>query len=188
MHELKTKIDFFTNLIQDELTDSRVEHCLRVAEIAQKLAVKHNYANPENAYIAGLVHDITKQKTNEFHINIFNKYNFDYSHIPTASFHAHSASLLLQEYDLDNDILQAVRSHTLGNRNMTLLEQILYASDFLGSKYAKKKKSHELWIKRTEENLLYGVYLKSSITILDLLEKKSIIHPFTLETYNFSLS
>jgi len=71
---------------------------------------------------------------------------------------------------------------------MSLLDKLIYASDFLGSDYAMKQSSYKIWKQKTEENLNFGVYLKASKTIHQLIESKSKIFPTTIDTYNESIN
>ncbi len=180
------EIKKYKEIISQELTPSRVEHCLRVAELAERFALAHNYPYPQKAYLAGILHDITKQKKREFHVSIFEKNNFHYDDIPENAFHPFSAKFYLQEkYNFqDEETLSAIQNHTLGGENLNLLDAILYASDFLGSEYAAKQKEYLEWVQQVEKNIYFGLYLKAKVTILELLEKNERVHPSTFLTYN----
>jgi len=183
-------IQQWKGILSKEMTITRIEHTLLVSRIALELANAHNYPFPEKMELAGILHDITKQKSKEFHIEIFKKYGFyDYYNYPASAYHAYSAYYYLQEKGLnDEDILCSVKTHTLGSGNMTLAESILYAADYLGSDYAKKDTNYHLWCNHVTENIGFGIYLKSKNTIANLLETNKTIHPLTLEAYNLSIS
>ncbi len=184
--DTESLITFFKKEIEKEVTISRMEHCLRVAALAERLALAHTYTNPRKAYLAGIVHDITKQKKKEFHINLFQKENFNYSDLPENAYHAFSGAIYLREqFEVkDEELLSAVRNHTLGGKNLSTLDKILYTADFLGSEYASKQSDYQHWIDQTEKNLYFGVSLKAKTVILDLINKKESIHTFTIFTYN----
>ncbi|MCB1178086.1 MAG: bis(5'-nucleosyl)-tetraphosphatase (symmetrical) YqeK [Leptospiraceae bacterium] len=186
----QNQIDFFKNEILKEITKTRFEHSLRVAKIAKDLSIKHGYNNPEKAYLAGIVHDITKQKKNEFHIEIFNKYNFNYSKLPYRAWHPFSGAIYLKvNYNLlDEEILSAVKNHTLGGSNLNLLDKILYVSDFLGSDYAYSHPELKDWVEIASKDLNEGLVLKSRNIINELVSKKELIHPNTIETYNEAIT
>ncbi|PJZ86072.1 bis(5'-nucleosyl)-tetraphosphatase (symmetrical) YqeK [Leptospira harrisiae] len=179
---------FFREEVPNHVTETRFEHILRVANYAESLAKIHGHPNPKKAYIAGLCHDITKQKKMDIHLALFTEYSLEVGGIPTQALHAYSAPLWLKkEYGFsDPEISAAISSHTLGNSSPTLLDNILYAADFLGSDYAFRRDELPLWVEKTEENLNYGVFMKASQTISFLMEKKEVIHPFTFQTYNQS--
>jgi predicted HD superfamily hydrolase involved in NAD metabolism len=183
-------IDYFLEIVPSEITNTRWEHSLRVAEYAEKLAKTHHYPNPKLGYLAGIVHDITKQKKKEFHLELFStELDFHFQDIPEEAYHAFSAPLYLRKkfhFD-DDEVLSAIRSHTLGRVQMSSLEKIIYASDFLGSEYAAKQETRETWVSQTEENLNFGIYLKASKTLNNLIETKSRIYQATIDTFNESL-
>lgn len=185
---LEDWILFFTEEVPNHVTETRFQHILRVANYAESLAKTHGHPHPKKAYLAGLCHDITKQKKSEVHFKLFQEYSLDLNDIPSQALHAFSAPLWLEkEYGFsDPEIAKAISSHTLGNTSPSLLDQILYAADFLGSDFAFRQPDLSLWVAKTEENLLYGVFMKASQTISFLMEKKEVIHPYTFQMYNRS--
>jgi nicotinate (nicotinamide) nucleotide adenylyltransferase len=181
-------VETWREFAKKENTKSRFAHVEKVSILAKELALANDYLFPEKAELAGLLHDITKQKTKEIHIELFNKYGFtDYYDIPFAAWHAYSGKYKIIDEGIDDiDIQKAVESHTLGRLNMSLLESILYSSDFLGSDYAQEHPDYSEWIRLTHSNLTFGKYIKSKNTIQNLLEKKQLIHSNTLDVYNES--
>ncbi|MCW7481877.1 bis(5'-nucleosyl)-tetraphosphatase (symmetrical) YqeK [Leptospira kanakyensis] len=179
---------FFTEEIPNHVTETRLQHIFRVADYAESLAKIHGYPDPKKAYLAGLCHDITKQKKPEIHTGLFIEFSLDVTGIPSQALHAFSAPLwLAKEYGFsDLEMTKAISSHTLGNRSPELLDQILYAADFLGSDFAFRQPDLPLWVEKTKENLSYGVFMKAFQTISFLMEKKEVIHPYTFQTYNQS--
>lgn len=187
--DTEERILFFKKEILKEITESRFEHSLRVAEFSEKFSQIFGYPYPRKAYLAGIIHDITKQKKEEFHLNVFREHGFDYSGLPFNAYHPYSAFFYLQtEYGMmDADILESVKNHTLGGRNLSLLCRILYVSDFLGSEYAARQPNYRIWVSETEKDLSFGLFLKSSTVISELVSKSEKIHPSTLDTYNESV-
>lgn len=186
--DIESLISLFEAEVSKDITPSRFDHSLRVAALAERFAKVHGYPYSRKAYLAGIVHDITKQKKRDFHLEIFRKKGFDFSEIPENAFHAFSGALYLEEkFELkDSELLSAVRNHTLGGKNLNLLDSILYTSDFLGSEYALKQSEYHSWVKSTEESLYFGVQLKARTVISELISKKESIHLFTIYTYNES--
>ena len=185
------EIKKFKKIVKRELTEERFEHCRKVAEIAKYLSKKNEYLYPNKAYLAGLLHDITKERPLEFHLSLFQKNKFDdFKSIPKPAYHSFSAKFYLKSvYDFsDPEINSAIKSHTLGKPKMNLLEKILYVSDFLGSDYSMKQKEYDGWLKQTTLNLNYGLYLKSKKTIERLIGSKKDIHNHTIAVYRESIS
>ena len=178
-------IEIYKELVKKEITSTRFEHSLRVADIAKRLSAIHGYPEPLEAYLAGVLHDITKQKNNSFHKEIFLKYNFDFNELPQEAYHPFSAYFYIKEkYDFhEEEILSAVKNHTLGGSDLTLLDRILYVSDFLGSDFAERSEDFQSWIQKTEKDLSFGILLKASNTISDLSKKMLPIHISTYYMY-----
>lgn len=182
--------DSWIKKAESELTETRWSHCKKVSEIAEELAIHWGYLIPEKAKLAGLLHDLTKQKTKEFHLEIFKKKpEFNYYELPTEAYHAFSARYLLESAGVnDYDLLLSIQNHTLGSENMSVLEKIMYASDFLGSDFALINSDYQDWVSSVFRSLDFGLFLKSKMTISDLLEKKKKIHPYTFSVYNTALN
>lgn len=182
-------IHFFESEVPNHVTDTRWEHIKRVAKFAEQLAKFHFFPEPKKAYLAGLVHDTTKQKKWEIHESLFSEFSLNVDSIPKQAYHAYSAPLFLQrEFGFyDKEIHSAIQNHTLGSLSPTLLDQIVYAADFLGSDFCQKQSELPNWIQKTEENLYFGIFMKAFQTISFLMEKKEVIHPNTFFTYNHAL-
>ncbi|RHX88686.1 bis(5'-nucleosyl)-tetraphosphatase (symmetrical) YqeK [Leptospira stimsonii] len=189
--EWETRTQEFKRIVPTEITITRWEHSLKVAEIAKELAILHSKDEADLAYLAGIVHDITKQKTSEFHITLFRESGQEeLEQLPSAAWHAYSAAIYLKkQYDLKNEsVLSAVRNHTLGAETPGPLDLILYAADFLGSEYAEKNPLYPEWREQARKNLYWGVLCKAKNTILDLISTNKRIHPRTIATYNLAVS
>ncbi len=191
-HNLKVYSEDFTDSIKasvrEEITETRFAHVVRVAEIAKEMGRIYAPSYVSHLYLAGLLHDITKQKKDEIHLELFSEFSFSADGIPKEAYHAFSAPFYVRKYlnIEDQVILSGMASHTLGGKDMTPFQKILYAADFLGSEYAKKSSEWAEWFQRTKLNLNFGVLLKAKKTIESLLEKNASIHIFTIDTYNES--
>lgn len=187
---LEQQIESFKRVLADEISRTRLEHSVRVANLSLELAICHGYNQPLRAYLAGILHDITKQKGKEFHRQIFQEFHgIEWQNLPEPAYHAFSAPLYLQKQHqfIDRDIFSAIQSHTLGTEKPILLDQILYCADFLGSEYAARQKEYDHWLQKTRQNLHYGCFLKAKHTIQKLIKNNQTIHPFTCRTYNDSV-
>ena len=71
-------------IIRNQLDDYRYHHSLCVADEAKRLAVLYD-EDPESAFLAGLLHDITKNFTPEEHLHIFNKFDIILSDVEKNS-------------------------------------------------------------------------------------------------------
>ncbi|WFG95513.1 nicotinate-nucleotide adenylyltransferase [Spiroplasma citri] len=112
----------------------RYQHCLNVGQKAQELALIHKL-NPQKALIAGTYHDITKQWSKQKQKAYLTKYLPTFLSEPIPTWHAYTAYCHLK-YDLlftDEDILTAVKWHTVGHPQMTLFEMLIFVADKISS-------------------------------------------------------
>ena len=71
---MKTKYEELKILLKTRLNEKRYIHSLAVADEAKRLAELYG-GDKEKAYLAGLLHDITKNAPDEEHLNIFNSFD-----------------------------------------------------------------------------------------------------------------
>ena len=113
------------------LKKSRYEHSLGVEKMASLLAEIHG-ADVEKAAFAGRYHDIAKGFDNDEMNRYIKKYDIDSKYLDNVPL-AHSkvgAAILEHKFGVvDEDILNAVKSHTTGRVGMSLLEEIVYVAD-----------------------------------------------------------
>ncbi|MBO5248978.1 MAG: nicotinate (nicotinamide) nucleotide adenylyltransferase [Clostridia bacterium] len=119
--------------LKTRLSQARFCHSVGVMKQAAVLAEIHG-ADVTKARIAGLLHDMTKEFSKEEHFRLFEKYHLALDeNLKTNKnlWHAVSASVDLTESlgIADPQIAAAVRYHTTGKPNMTLLETILFVAD-----------------------------------------------------------
>lgn len=121
--------------LRHKLGIGRYEHTLGVAYTAACLAMRYG-CNPEDAEIGGLLHDCAKQYDNETLLKKCSKYDIPISDIECKNpslLHAKLGAYLAEKkYDVDNpEILNAIRYHTTGRPDMSLLEKIIYVADYI---------------------------------------------------------
>ena len=113
----------------------RLEHSINVAKCAIKLSEIYGY-DKEKAYLAGLVHDCAKYFTKEQIDSYVEKYNIELDPLEVdniALSHSIIGSFAIQEvFNIqDMDIINAVRYHTTGRENMSILEKIIFMADMI---------------------------------------------------------
>ena len=124
-------IDYIQNWLEENLSAKRYTHSLGCAETAQKLAKIFNQ-DENKAYLAGLVHDCAKNFDSEKSLRIIReeiKVGFDESELKNPKTH-HAivgAYLIQKEFEIDDEeIISAVRNHTIGKTNMTIFDKIIF--------------------------------------------------------------
>ena len=121
--------------LEKELKPDRFDHTLGVAYTSASLAMVHG-ANVEKALIAGFLHDCAKCLSHEEQLKICEKNNIELSDVERRNhslLHAKAGIYIAStKYQIrDREILDAIRYHTTGREDMSLLEKILYIADFI---------------------------------------------------------
>ncbi len=121
--------------LEKELKPDRFDHTLGVAYTAANMAFIHG-EDVEKALIAGFLHDCAKCMSHEDQIKICEKNKIEISEVERRNhslLHAKVGLFLARtKYDVyDTDILNAIRWHTTGREDMSLLEKIIYIADFI---------------------------------------------------------
>ena len=120
--------------VQEQLTEQRYIHTVGVMETAVKLAERFG-ADVKKAETAAIFHDYAKFRPKEEMKQIILDgggplevldFHHELWHAPAG------AALVKTEVGItDEDILSAIRFHTSGRPNMTLLEKVIYVADYI---------------------------------------------------------
>ncbi len=184
----KTDANKIKKDLSKELDNKRFEHTLGVAYTAACMAMRYG-ADMEQAYLAGLLHDCAKCMSHEERVRYCKKHDIEVTDIeyknPTLLHAKVGAHMCKEKYDVkDEAICNAVRFHTTGKPDMTLLEKIIFIADYLEP---NRNEAENLPLVRSQvfcniDDALCTI-LKDTLLYLDDSDK--VIDPMTLETYNF---
>ena len=176
----------YKEILKSRLNEKRYYHSLCVADEAKRLALKYG-GDAEKCYLAGLLHDITKNTSDEEHLKIFESFGIMLNDIEKKAqklWHAMSGEAYIKNVlGIDDlELLDAVRYHTTAKKNMSLTAKILYLADFtsLDRDYEDVDVIRELVDKSIEDAMIYAL----KYSIVDLVEQSKAIHFDTLEAYN----
>lgn len=175
-------------VLMKELEAKRYEHSLGVAYTAAALAMCYQY-NVEKAFVAGLLHDCAKCMKKQAKESYCKKMNIEFTEaelkIPALQ-HAKIGSYLCEtKYNVqDSDIKTAIRYHTTGKADMTILEKIIYISDYIEPNRMPLPRI-ELVRKESFHNLDYAMELILEDCLNHLIENGGAIDPMTHITYEF---
>ena len=180
------KFDYYKKLIREKLDDYRYNHSLYVADEAKRLAKLYG-ENEEDAYLAGLLHDITKNLSMEEHLNILGEFGIiltDIEKISVPVWHGISASVYVKNVlNIDNEqIVSSIRYHTTAKSGMTLFEKLIYLADYTSAdrSYPDVDVMRKLVNISIDDAMLYSL----KFTIKDLISKNRAVHPDTIAAYN----
>lgn len=176
----------YKKIIRGKMGDFRYEHSVNVSKEAKKLARLYG-ANEEKAQLAGILHDITKEMPKDEQLQIIVDSGIILDNVQKNApklWHGISGSIYVQQNLCinDEDILNAIRYHTTGRANMSLLEKIIFIADFTSEERTysgvatMRKKSR----KSLDEAMLYAY----KFTFKDLSKREIAIHPDEVACYN----
>lgn len=171
--------------VKKRLTTNRFEHVLRVEETALKLAEKHG-ADKEKASIAALLHDVAKDEPDGEMMDLVISENLDLDLLQYGSAIWHApAGVIKAKRDFnieDEEILDAIRHHTVAAPEMRTVEQVIYIADYIepGREFEGIEKARELADDSLEEAVKYAI----AKTMIDLVERKRKIYPKAIDSYN----
>lgn len=171
--------------VQMQMSEARFEHVLGVEQSAIALAKRYG-CSVEKASIAALTHDYAKERSaDEFRFIIENK-GFDLNLLRwgNAIWHGFVGAYFV-EHELgitDHDILEAIRLHTTGAPQMSLLSKIIYVADYIepGRDFPGVEEARRLAVL----DLNQAVAFETKQTLQYLIGKNVPIYPKTIETYN----
>lgn len=116
------------------LDPKRVSHVLGCRDTAVLLARRWG-ADETNAARAGLLHDITKALRGQLQLTLCREYGMildDFSVMYPKTLHALTGSLVADRIFGENEaVVEAIRHHTTGKADMSLLEKIIYVADYM---------------------------------------------------------
>ena len=176
----------YKNILKKNLKESRYNHSLAVADEALRLALKYG-ADPQKAYLAGLLHDITKNTAVEEHLNIFETFGIMLTNVEKNAhklWHAISGAAYVKHILMidDDEIIEAIRYHTTAKANLSLLGKVLYLADYTSADrdYEDGDVIRGIVDKSLDEAYVYA--LRYSIN--DLAVNIRALHSDTVEAYN----
>lgn len=185
--------DDYTDLSRKELADvmkqalsnRRYKHVMRVEKSALYLAEKYN-ADKEKVSIAAISHDYAKERSDEEMMDLIISENQDLEMLQFGSNIWHGpvgAVLLKNEFNIsDDEILEAVKYHTIGAPKMSKVAQIIYIADFIEPNRSFKgvEKARQLAENSLEDTLAFI----ARHTLKNLIKRNMKVYPKAIETYN----
>lgn len=180
----------YTEIIRGRLSDYRFYHSLCVAQSAKELAGRYG-ADGEKAEAAGILHDITKECSKAEQLEIIEKAGMAVTELERENkkfLHQLSGCAYIKtELGInDAEILGAVRYHTTGRENMTLMEEIIYLADFISAD--RTYDDVDIMRNKVEEGKEQGMLYAASYTIRSVVKSGKILHPDTVNAYNWILN
>jgi predicted HD superfamily hydrolase involved in NAD metabolism len=171
--------------VKAEMPERRWLHTQGVMETAVTLAIRFG-EDPVRSELAAILHDVAKYWKVERMEQVIRdqdlpsvllQYDKELWHAPVGAWVAE------HEYGVtDAEVLDAIRYHTSGRREMSKLEKIVYLADYMepGRDFPGVAAIREL----SEQDLNAALLAGFNSTITFLLEKGKRIFPLTIEARN----
>ena len=172
--------------VQRHLTEKRFYHSQCVAQEAARLAQQYG-ADVEKARLAGILHDIMKDTPPEQQLKILQDSGILLTKTQRHNrklWHALAGAAYLQQtlQVKDGDIVEAVRCHTSGKKDMSLLEKVLFVADYISAdrEYPGVERMRQAAYRSLEEAIVEGVLF----TVQELMGQRLPVAPESIEAYN----
>lgn len=175
--------------VKQNLSEKRANHILRTTSMCEKLAKIYG-VDVEKAKLVGAAHDIAKEfskdeimqyiKENNIEIDEIEKVNIGLLHGKLA------ADIVKKKYNFDDEMANAIKYHTTGFTDMSLLAKILFAADALeeGRTYSDAEEIRQIAYENLDEAVIRILNLK----IVKSVEKGRLLHENTVKARNYILS
>lgn len=122
--------DYYKKKLSKMINYKRYCHSLQVAKLSKEIARSNNY-DEKKAFLAGLLHDCAKDVDKSIEKEIMNSEFKNYINESPFIYHQFVGSILVKnEFSIfDDEIINAIKWHTTGTSNMSILAKIVYAAD-----------------------------------------------------------
>ncbi|MDY4011704.1 MAG: bis(5'-nucleosyl)-tetraphosphatase (symmetrical) YqeK [Fusobacterium gastrosuis] len=178
--------EYLKEIVKSKVSIKRFNHIMAVVDMSIKLAKIYN-ADIEKCKIAALLHDICKEMNMEEMKKICkNNFSEDLSDEdlendeilhPFVGAYWVEKNLKIE----DIEILNAIKNHTLGNKNMSLVEKIVYIADAIEitRNYPGVEEIRNLVFKDLNEGILFEAEKKEKY--LESIGKKSHKNSYAMQ-------
>lgn len=181
--------DRYEELLKERLSKKRFQHSMNVAEECFRLA-EHYGADKRRCYLAGMLHDIMKEDLPDRQ----KQYTVDSGLSPDpaelaakALWHGVAGGYYVRE-ELkidDEEVIRAIRYHTVGCARMSTLEKIVYLGDMISEERSYKG------VEKMREYCYKDLDLAMSVALIYQIScvcgKCGMLPLSTFEAYNYYL-
>lgn len=173
------------NEVKKRVSEKRFKHSEGVVKRAIEYARIYN-VDVDTVKLVAIAHDIAKELTNEEVNKYVQKYNIVLDNIEKMNqdlIHAKiGAYICKNEYNFTDDMINAIKYHTTGRANMSILEKIIYLAD---ATEENKRYCSSNYVNIVKKDINQGMREICKWVINRLLENNKIIHLDSIECYNY---
>lgn len=174
------------NDVKNSMSEKRFRHTEGVIKRAIEYAEIYG-VNIDDTKYAALAHDIAKEIPKEKSLELIEKYKIELDEIEKVNFnliHAKlGAEIVREKYGFNEDIINAIKYHTTGRENMSILEKIIFLADATES--GRTYKELDLLVNMIKEDIDEGMIYTLKWTFNDITNKGYLLHLDSVKAYNF---
>ena len=171
--------------VEEKLSEKRFKHSEGVVKRAIEYAEIYN-VDKEITRLVAIAHDIAKELTDEEIKEYIKKYNIELDDIEKLNhslIHAKIGAYICKyEFGFTEDMFNAIKYHTTGRENMSILEKIIYLADATEENREYCSSAYVDIIKNDIDN---GMVEICKWVIGHLLENNKVIHLDSIKCYNY---
>ena len=168
------------------LNPKRVPHVKGCEKEAARLAARWG-ADEDMAREAAILHDITKKLSVGEQLILCEKYGILIDDLERASdklLHGKTgAEIARNEFGVSEPVYEAIKWHTTGKRDMSLLEKVIYLADYIEE--TRNFEGVERLRALSYEDIDRAMILGLEMSIDDLNERGITVHPNTQEALDY---
>lgn len=176
--------------LASNVPESRIEHVLRVEQMAVELAGLHGLEESKAAQ-AGLMHDLAKYFTPQTLLEMAHAEALKLDPVDELNphlLHADVSAIVARtEFGIDDpEILAAIANHTLGKPGMDGLSCVVFLADSLEP--GRGNTSELIALRQiSRQDLPKAVWMTCDYTLKQLIRTHRLIHPRAVATRNYFL-
>lgn len=186
LYNVRPDWDWLRNKAYSMLNPNRVPHVAACETAAVELAARWN-VNADDAREAAILHDITKKYDVNAHVKALSGNGvkaWEMTREEEKLLHAISGAVLAKSiFGASDEVVQAIRWHTTGKPDMTMLSKVLYLADYIEATrdFPGVKELRELSFEDIDKAMIMGL----EMTVCDVESRGIKPDKATLEAIGF---
>lgn len=172
--------------VKNALSEKRFRHSEGVVERAIEYAKIYG-AKEKEVKLAAIAHDIAKEIPKDEIIKYAEEIGVELDEIEKINLnllHAKlGAKICKDKYGFTDDMANAVKYHTTGRENMSLLEKIIYLAD--ATEPGRTYFELQYYVDLIKKDIDRGLFEVAKWTIGNITAREGILHLDTVKCYNF---
>lgn len=182
---MEVNVELLKQQVQEQMPEQRWMHTLGVLNTAIDLAERYG-ADVFKAKVAAIIHDVAKywDADRQRQMIIDGGGDQDLLNYPMTLWHAEVAGIVAtQQFGItDEDTLNAIKYHTTGRANMSLLEKVICLADIIEP--GRNFEGVDTIRQKAKENLDSALLLAFDHTLHFLIARRQKLHPLTIMARN----